>query len=147
MTATTHALVGAAIIHRFPHLGGLLLAGLSHFPLDYLPHWDTIDTNTRRSLKAEFLITALDVLIGLGLVWLLLGPSTPPLILFAGVFAAQLPDWLSAPYFFFKVDFPLFRWVREFQTRCHHKTPLPYGLLTQIAVVFLVFLLLGIISL
>lgn len=145
MTATTHALVGAAIIHRFPHLGGLFLAFLSHFPLDYLPHWDVVDTQPQRAWTIEFWATAIDVFLGLALVWFFLGGTTPPLILLAGVFSAQLPDWLSAPYFFFKLKIPFSRWVRKVQVEHHHKLDLPFGLLIQIAAVLLTFFLLGII--
>lgn len=147
MTATTHALVGAAIIHRFPHLGGLLFALFSHFPLDYLPHWDTIDNGRDRSLFGKLFVTGLDVLLGLGLVWFFFGGTIPSLILLASVFSAQLPDWLSAPYFFFKINFSPSRLVREFQAKYHHKADLPFGLLIQIALILLTFLLLGIIPL
>lgn len=144
MTATTHALVGAAIVSRFPHPGGLALAFLSHFALDYLPHWDVIDVRGKYPLVFELLTTALDVLLGLTLAWLFFGRTTPVLILLAGVFSAQLPDWISAPHFFFKINFSPSRWMRAIQARYQHKLDLPFGLLIQIVVVLLTFFLLGI---
>lgn len=147
MTATTHALVGAAIVSRFPHPGGLALALLSHFALDYLPHWDVIDIKGKHSLVFELLTTVFDVLLGLALVWLFFSRTTPALILLAGVFSAQLPDWISAPYFFFRINFSPSRWMRAIQARYQHRLGLPFGLLIQIVIVLLTFFLLGIIPL
>lgn len=144
MTATIHALVGAAIVCRFPHPEGLILAFLSHLPLDYLPHWDPIDSNHKRPLFFNLVVTGLDVVLGLTLVWYIFSRVASPLTLLAGVFSAQLPDWLSAPYFFFDLDLFPSRQIREIQVKYHHKIGLPFGLLIQLAVVILIFVLLDV---
>lgn len=145
MTATTHALVGAAIVSRFPNLWGLLLASLSHFPLDFIPHWDTNTNGRNHSRISIFMATIFDVLLALSLAWYFFGRVLPKTLLFLTVIVSQLPDWLSAPYLFFDINLYPFRFIYEFQARLHHKLPFPLGLLPQIIIIFFVFLLLGII--
>jgi hypothetical protein len=148
MTATAHALIGAAIVTKIENpLLALPVALLSHLPLDLVPHWDTI-TNGRQKPKIVILAQAgLDVLLGFALTWYLFSKVTPPLRLLGGIFFAQLPDWLEAPYFFFNIKaFPFYQ-VRVVQVKFHNKLSLPWGLLTQVAVILAIFLVFGIIPL
>lgn len=147
MTATTHALVGAAIVSKFPNPLGLILAFLSHFLLDSIPHWDTYTNGRNHSRIAIFIATIFDVFLALGLVWYFFGRVIPKTLLFLSVIVSQLPDWLSAPYLFFDINFYLFCFAYKFQAKLHHKLPFPIGLLPQIIVIFFVFLLFGIIPL
>lgn len=147
MTATAHALVGAAIITKFPNPWGLLLAFLSHFPLDYIPHWDTITNGKKHSKIFNLLVTAVDVLLGFILVWYFFGRLAPPVILFLAVIFSQLLDWLSAPYYFFNINLYPSRIMYQFQKKFHHKLGLPFGLITQIITLIAIFLISGIISL
>lgn len=145
MTATTHALVGAAIITKFPNPWGLFFAFLSHFPLDYIPHWDTITNGRKHSKIFNFSVTAVDVLLGFILVWYFFERLASPVILFSAVILSQLPDWIGAPYYFFNINFYPSRIIFQFQKKFHHKLKLPLGLITQIITLLFVFMLLGII--
>ena len=145
MTATAHALTGAAIISRFPNLFGLFLAFLSHFPLDFIPHWDTFTNSRRHSKTFCFITTTFDVLLGLFLVYHFFSKLVPLPLLFAASFFAQLPDWFAAPYYFFKINLLPFRFFFFFHRKFHHRLDLPLRLLTQIIVIILLFLLLNII--
>ena len=145
MTATTHALVGAAITSKFPNLWGLVLAFLVHFPLDFIPHWDTNTNGRNHSRISIFIATVFDVLLALGSVWYFFGRVIPQTLLLASVIVSQLPDWLSAPYLFLDINLFPFHSVYEFQARLHHKLPFPLGLLPQIILILFVFFLFGVI--
>jgi hypothetical protein len=148
MTATAHALIGATIVTKIenPFLA-LPVAILSHFSLDLIPHWDTITNSCQKPKIVILAQTALDVLLGFVLSWYLFFKIIPPLRLLSGIFFAQLPDWLEAPYFFFKIKaFPFYQ-VRMLQVKLHNKLPLPWGLLTQVAVVVASLLVFGIVPL
>ena len=145
MTATTHALVGAAIVSKLPNVWGFILAFLSHLPLDYIPHWDTITNGKKHSKPFLLFTTGIDVLLGFILVWYFFGQLLPPTLLFLTTVVAQLPDWLSAPYYFFSINLFPFPFIRQLQVKLHHKLNLPWGLFTQIAIIVATFFLCNVI--
>lgn len=139
MTATAHAIVGAAIAARIvdPAIA-LPLAFASHFVFDKLPHWDVMTEADHGNHKAIFIKSTLDVLLGFSLIFLLFGFS--PLILL-GAFAAQLPDWLEVPallgYKFkpFELNYRFQHWVHDVWFDSRLKAP--WGIITQLIVVLL----------
>lgn len=147
MTATGHALVGAAIASQVPNpLVGLPLALASHFVFDKLPHWDpmTDKNKTKRQIIEQ---TVLDVLVGFLLVAVIFVGVlhiTNPIYIFLAAFTAQLPDWMEAPYALFRMKIPLIydnyrvqKWVHDIGFDARMKAP--WGVVTQ-AVVVLIFL-------
>lgn len=136
MTATAHALIGAAIAAKVinPFLA-IPLAIISHFALDLVPHWDA-GTNHRQKTKKKLKIEAtVDVLLGFALSFLLFGSSVNPIYLFIMIIAAQLPDWIEAPYWIFGVNLPPFTWMYQISHRVQSRLQLPWGLVTQIVIV------------
>lgn len=132
MTATAHALVGAAIATKVVNpILGFPLALISHFMMDAIPHWDA-GTNWRSKTKLRLYIeSAIDVLVGFGLVFLLFRNLVNPTYLWSMVIMAQLPDWLEAPAWYLDLKVPPFSWVQSMQDAIHHKLGLPWGLAVQ----------------
>lgn len=143
MTATVHALVGAAIATKIgnPALA-LPLCLLSHFILDKIPHWDPLTNKTTKSFPRILKEISADYLIGYVLVMLIFGFS--PYLLLAA-FVSQLPDTLEAPYILTKKHFPIFYQFYQVQHWSHDvwfnaRLNAPWGIVTQVVTV-VIFLL------
>ncbi len=54
MILTPHILVGAAIVSKMPNIWGLILAFLSHFVLDSIPHCEYSLKGIKRSKGGQF---------------------------------------------------------------------------------------------
>lgn len=139
MTATGHALIGTIIAAKVgnPALAIPIAIG-SHFLADSLPHWDTGTNRKLKSRKAFFTETMLDVLLGFVLSWLLIVwifPSTSLIYAFLIIIMAQLPDWLTAPYLFFNLNFFPFKNIYHFQKIFDNKLDRPWGVINQVAVI------------
>lgn len=142
MTATGHAIIGAAIATQITNpFVALPVAFLSHFVCDKLPHWDVM-TDKHKTKQLIVFESALDVLLSLFLVWLIFISAlqfTNPLLLFASAFAAQLPDWLEVPYSIFKIKIPLVYNNYKIQSKIHDlwfdsRMTAPWGVITQVVV-------------
>jgi len=111
MTATGHALIGAAIASQVSNpIVGLPLALVSHFFADKVPHWDPM-TDKNKSFRLTMIQTVLDVLLGyflVGIMIVLFWSNSNPIYILLGSFFAQIPDWLEVPYSIFKVKWPFF---------------------------------------
>lgn len=97
MLLICHLLVGAAVAVKIQTAPlALILAFLSHYLLDFVPHWeysiDNILESRWRKTKYEFLKVALDFCLGLLLVFIF-AKGQP--IIFASAFLAVLPDGLT----------------------------------------------------
>ena len=136
MIATSHAIVGAAIASAAPDpIIGLLLAFASHFVLDLVPHWDE-GLGWEKKSKTRFWAEAiLDVTVGFALAFAIFGRSVDTTYLVAAIIAAQLPDWAEAPYLFLGWKFPPFSWVYSVQHHMQWRMGLPWGAVSQAAVV------------
>lgn len=150
MLAASHALVGASLVKMIPDPKiSLPLAFLSHFFLDAIPHWDFITnledqekhyspsagTFVPKSQRSAIIAkTILEFSVGVGLSFYLF-QSVNPVYLASGIFFAQLPDYLEAPYLFFKISFPPSVAIKKIQTALHSRVSFPWGLITQFAVV------------
>lgn len=143
MTASAHAIVGAAIATRIANpLIGLPLAFLSHFAGDKVPHWDPMTNHNTKTRERIILETILDVMLGFALVTLLfvLPHKQDPLYLYLAMITAQLPDWLETPqtifhkdFFFSRPNYRLQKWVHDvgFDSRAQA----PWGIISQVVVV------------
>ncbi len=143
MTATAHAIVGAVIGSQIGNpLIALPLSLLSHFALDKIPHWDTM-TNKNKTRFQALLETGIDTLVGFGLIILIFMiylHNNNPAYLFLNAFAAQLPDWLEAPYLFTKIKIPISYQAYQLQHWTHDlwfdsRLKAPWGIVTQAGVV------------
>ena len=102
MTATAHALVAGAIATRFPDpIAAGLLAFVSHFVMDSIPHWD-IGTNWRerpRHVTGSWAIA--ETVIGISAGTLFFASRAPTLTLLVAIVLSLLPDWIEAPWYMF----------------------------------------------
>lgn len=137
MTATSHALIGTIIAAKIgnPALA-IPIAIASHVVADAIPHWDTATNRKKKGFKKMLTDTVLDVLLGFYLSYLLLilfFPKTDPSYVFIMIITSQLLDWLTAPYYFFKIK--AFKFIYTFQKSFDNKLNLPWGLVTQIVLI------------
>ncbi|HMS22161.1 MAG TPA: hypothetical protein PKA38_00160 [Candidatus Levybacteria bacterium] len=149
MTATGHALVATILIAKFnnPYIG-LPLAFASHFVCDIIPHWDAGTHHAEKTKKRLFYEASLDVIISVIvsiLVYTYVFGQTNYLYLFTAIFLSQLPDWLTAPYFILNIKDPLVGWskyVYKLQHAMNVRLDKPWGILTQVGAIILLYLLL-----
>lgn len=137
MTATSHALIGTIIASQFPNpYLAIPLALLSHVAADMVPHWDTAFKGQEKDKKRIFIETLGDITLGLTLSYsiiVFLFPETNLFYAFTLIIFAQLPDWLFAPYYFFKIK--AFKWAYDFGKITNRDLDKPWGVITQIVVV------------
>lgn len=126
MTATGHAIVGAALVAKIPDLRiSLPLALISHFIGDLPDHWDAGNNWRVKGMKKVFLGAAIDLTLSYIAVaaifigWLHFDPRS----ILLGAFVAQIPDFLEIPYFFLHWHDIPWKWVNDFQMIFHKKLP------------------------
>lgn len=151
MLATPHALVGALLATKLTNPAiGIPVAFFSHFLFDLVPHWDwgwhpgetisrIIDPTKKRRI---FIESALDVIAGFIICFMLFGTKVNPVYLFAMILAAQGPDWLTIPYWLFQKNFFPFNIIAAVQHKLQLHARLPWGITNQILAVILLGLLL-----
>lgn len=140
MLEVSHALIGASLAKLVPNpILGLPLALITHFLGDLVPHWDMHTRHVVRSKTKTIIFSLADAGLGYTLGFIFFGASVPMPYLVTMMFAAQLPDWIEAPYHIFGWSFPPFSSIKKFQSRIHNKLDLPWGLIWQclIAAIFL----------
>ncbi len=143
MTATSHALVGAAIVTKIPDLRiAIPLVFILHFAGDKLPHWDAMVNYKTKSKTRLVIESGIDVITGLSLACLIfvVWAGQSPVNILLTAFAAQSPDWLEIPYIFLKWHFFPFDWVYQSQHWAHDflfdsRAQAPWGVITQVVVV------------
>lgn len=142
MTATAHALMGGAIAASISNpVIGLPLAALSHPLTDMIPHWD-LGIGWRKKTKLNlFWQSTLDLLLGLGLTYLIFGRATDITYLAAAVFLSETWDLLMMPYILGWKVFP-FSAFYSVQSKWNINVKLPWGIFTQGATVLATVLLL-----
>jgi len=147
MLIIVHFLVGAAMVHIVkPLYLALILAFLSHYLLDALPHTDypgikNIEERGWKKARPEFIRIAikvsLEIFIGISLIFIL---SNNFLAALLGAIAAALPDSRNI----LNIIFPKNRFL-IFEQRFHSfahwpenkKIPFPLGILSQIVMAIL----------
>lgn len=149
MTATGHALIGALIAAKFhnPYLA-VPFSFASHIAADLVPHWDSGTHLRKKTHERLFYEGVIDVTLGIVLSFILykniLGQSNM-LLLYSCVIAAQLPDWIMAPYVVMGWRNPFFTWSKYsylIQRKINKKLDKPWGIVTQAATVIGLYILL-----
>lgn len=147
MTATGHALVGTAIAVSISNpVIGLPLAFVSHIACDAFPHWDTGWKMKEKPFYRFFGESLLDLFISLTLPFLIVNlffSQTNITYVFVMIITAQLLDWLSAPYVFLKWKFFPFNIFYNFQILFDNPIGPPAGVIGQLAVIIILFLVAG----
>lgn len=138
MTATGHAIIGTLIATKIgnPALA-IPLAIASHVAADYFPHWDVGTNRNNKTPKRVLIESGIDVALGFLASYLILTflfPQTDIFYAFMIVIAAQLPDWLMAPYFFFKIK--AFKWAYQFGKLTNKELDKPWGIINQAILLF-----------
>ncbi len=138
MILATHAIVGAAVAHLFPHhpVIGFLLACASHFVLDAIPHWDyhlrsleskkefgrgRPDMAWGRDFFIDLSKIALDGVSGVGVAFLLFRPQSwhDVLITLVGIAGGVLPDVLQ--FLYWKLGGKPLAWAQWVHDTFHFK--------------------------
>ncbi len=143
MTATSHALIGTIIAAKFSNPAlAIPIALASHVVADMIPHWDESVGKKDKNHNRLFFETFGDVILGFALSYTLITfffPKTDLAYAFIMIIVAQLPDWLTAPYYFFKIK--SFEWAYKFGKKTNIEIDKPWGVITQVGfVALLVFL-------
>lgn len=135
MLSTPHLLVGAAIVKTIPNpVISLPLAFLSHFALDYIPHWDG-SPKTPFSLKTTGWIIV-DYFIGSMIVILLTVSLENQLLICFGAFLGTLPDFILGTYRHLEPTlskYSLIRIPNQFHMSIQRNVPFNIGLVVTAA--------------
>jgi len=146
MLATTHSLTSAVIITKVsPNWFAFLLILIFHYLLDLIPHWDTGSGLTKglKTKKKAALETLADLLVAGITVFFFFQKGQPfSLKLWLAVLLGILPDLIEFPSLFFNFrPFPL-NVLEKFHSQImHRRGKLPWGFLTQLIIIALIFLL------
>lgn len=144
VTATGHALIGTLIAAKITDpVGAYAISFFSHFAGDILPHWDSGTHSKEKSHARLFVESAIDVLIGFFLsyfLYVLLGGQNIIHLVLCIIFS-QLPDWITAPYFILGIKIPFSVRVGKIQSKLNRSLDLPWGIVTQIAAVIILYLI------
>ena len=102
MTATAHAIIGAALAAKIGEPMSLAFASTtSHLLMDCIPHWDFGANWRLRSKWATGTFAIFDSVIGITLAYFLFWGKAPISLLTIGILSSELPDWLQTPWFLF----------------------------------------------
>jgi quinol-cytochrome oxidoreductase complex cytochrome b subunit len=145
MTATAHAVIGTIIAAKIGNpVLAVPIALASHFAADMFPHWDTGTHYREKSDKKFLLQTFADVMLGFAMSYVLilaLFLQTNLIYAFFIIVVSQLPDWITAPYLFFKIKTWPFMWMYKFQREFNNRLDKPWGIITQVAVLLLLLII------
>lgn len=134
MTATSHAIIGTIIAAKIGNpILAVPIAFASHIAADMIPHWDTATNKNGKSFRKLFIHSLSDVVLGFVLSYILivyLFPKTDLAYAFILILASQALDWLTAPYYFFRIK--AFERIYKFQKSFDKEKGLPWGLVNQI---------------
>ncbi len=145
MTVTSHSLVGMLIAGKIPNpYISVPLSLVSHFAIDYIPHWDS-GCNWRKKSRARLILESiLDFSLGIGLslaIFIYFLHKEDYANLFLCILAAQLPDWFVVPSLLYNLNFPPFSWIKAIQKKFHNKAKnILNGTFSQIVTVVAIYL-------
>lgn len=152
MLLTPHTFVGAAIAVAVPNpLIAVPLAFVSHFVGDLVPHWDfysgTLPAERIKGWRPIAVMADLVFGVATGMTFTLYGlwvqdSSSLALNFFLCGIAAVLPDALCATTLYGK-SFKSLKWLYSLQEKLQIQAKLPWGIITQIIVVLVSFLVIS----
>ena len=146
MLLTPHTFVGVAIATAIPNpFIAVPLSFALHFAGDMVPHWDFF-SNTKKEERLvgwRPLAVMADLVIGVAVgltftlhtLWVLHNPSLALNIFLCGI-ASVLPDALEGPYIYMQKNPKILNWLTKTQSKMQFQAPLPWGVITQIFVIF-----------
>jgi ABC-type spermidine/putrescine transport system permease subunit II len=137
-----HAAVGATIAVKIPNpLIAIPLAFLSHFLLDFVPHWNpSLYTETKKlgqpSQKSNIIVlidVALSLILGFFLAFRFWPNTQKMMVILLACSAAVAPDVIEGFYFYLGVKTKFLKKLIKFQHEHQTNINLIPGLLTQLA--------------
>ncbi len=145
MLLTPHVFVGVAIGTSLTNpILAVPLSFFMHFVGDKVPHWDfysnTKKDERRKGWRPIAVMADLAIGIGVGLtftyytLWVINDPALAVNVFLCGI-ASVLPDALEGPYIFMEKEPKWLQPITNIQKKMQFQAPLPWGLLTQVAVV------------
>jgi len=146
MLLTPHTFVGVAIATAIPNpYIAVPLSFAMHFAGDMIPHWDFF-SNTKKeerlvgwrplAVMADLVIgVAVGLIFTLYTLWVLRNSSLAINIFLCGI-VSVLPDALEGPYIYMQSNPKILRWLVKIQSKMQFQAPLPWGVITQIFVIF-----------
>ncbi len=138
MTASSHAVIGAAIVTKIPDWRiSIPLILLSHILGDIPNHWDTGTGWKDKKMSKVFADTVIDELAGFFVVAVIFiwGLHQNPVTILTGVIVSQFLDLIEIPYFFLGWKSVPWSWVNDFTHLFHKKLPqIHLSLTTQILI-------------
>jgi len=147
MLLTPHTFVGIAIATNITNpFFAFILAFLSHFLGDKVPHWDFY-SNTKKEERtkgwrplAVMADLAIGVAVGIAFTTYFLWNKDNPYIAFnvfiCGI-AAVLPDALSSLDLFLGKSNKFLNVLNSIQSKMQFQAPLPWGIITQFIIILL----------
>lgn len=137
-----HVLLGAVIGAAIPSLiPVILLAIISHFILDAIPHWDGdfdikafARTGKASISRLTFIIRAVDFIIAIALI-VFFYTTTHQTIILAGAIASLLPDLVKIGYYTPLKNAKFFQAYLRFHGNLQKETSFVIGILTQIIMI------------
>ncbi len=153
MLLTPHTVVGVAIAMAIPNpLIAVPVAFVFHFLGDLVPHWDFY-SNTKREERLEgwrpmavmgemAIGVAVGVYFTLHALWVMHNPALSLNIFLCGI-ASVLPDVITGPSIYIKGIDSIFDFVHKLQHKLQFQAPLPWGVISQFAVMGLCLLLIA----
>jgi hypothetical protein len=147
MLLTPHTIVGIAIATNVsnPYLA-VILAFLSHFLGDKVPHWDFYSNTKReeRTVGWRPLAVMGDLAVGVAVgvaftcyfLWVKNNPQTALTVFICGI-ASVLPDALSSLSIVGGKENKFLKILNKVQSKMQFQAPLPWGIITQILVVLI----------
>jgi len=144
MLLTPHVLVGTVIglAIQNPLIAVPVSIG-SHLLGDLVPHWDFYSHTSKEqrlrgwrpiAVMADFgLAIAIGVLFTLHTLWVMKNPGLTVNVFLCGI-GSVLPDALEAPHIYMTKEPRITQFVYSIQHRLQFQAPLPWGIISQIAV-------------
>ncbi len=112
-------LVGAVIGVQSPNVWTAFCFGLiSHYLLDFLPHWDYLNSLKVNNKLKMFAKISLDFIIGIIIVFILIWDYPQKLIIMSALIGSLLPDVLEFFYANFKMKW--FKPFHDFHYKVHY---------------------------
>ncbi len=134
-----HILAGALIAKYIPSLWPVIILSIvSHFILDIIPHWDGFTNKPSKKYKLQInkkriIIRAIDMLIGIILVFILFAKFSSTIMLI-GIFFSLLPDMAKILYFTPLKNTKIIESYMHFHSRIQGKSNWKLGLLIQVLI-------------
>jgi hypothetical protein len=151
MLLTPHTMVGVAIGATVPNPYAAVPLSLGmHFLGDAVPHWDFYSNTSReerlKGWRPIAVMADLILAVGIGLtavlfaLWVLQDQALALNIFLCGIISV-LPDALEAPYIFMGKETGFVGMLTKIQRKIQFQAPLPWGIITQLVVMFVAGLL------